>query len=121
MNLPAPVISSKNWLRLHFTSDGNHRQKGFSAQYQGEHSQHSQMNSMWFFDVLNLNSPAGLPGVVVWRAAVGNVLEIGTLESYWRIPLHCMARDATVQCILCATGWAQREHQLQGQGQGGRS
>uniref|UniRef100_A0A8C9FBF7 CUB and Sushi multiple domains 2 n=1 Tax=Pavo cristatus TaxID=9049 RepID=A0A8C9FBF7_PAVCR len=34
MNLPAPVISSKNWLRLHFTSDGNHRQKGFSAQYQ---------------------------------------------------------------------------------------
>ncbi|NWH67176.1 CSMD2 protein, partial [Geococcyx californianus] len=35
MNLPAPVISSKNWLRLHFTSDGNHRQKGFSAQYQG--------------------------------------------------------------------------------------
>lgn len=36
MNLPAPVISSKNWLRLHFTSDGNHRQKGFSAQYQGK-------------------------------------------------------------------------------------
>lgn len=34
-NLPAPVISSKNWLRLHFTSDGNHKQKGFSAQYQG--------------------------------------------------------------------------------------
>uniref|UniRef100_A0A803VYI3 CUB and Sushi multiple domains 2 n=1 Tax=Ficedula albicollis TaxID=59894 RepID=A0A803VYI3_FICAL len=34
MNLPSPVISSKNWLRLHFTSDGNHRQKGFSAQYQ---------------------------------------------------------------------------------------
>ncbi|ELW48605.1 CUB and sushi domain-containing protein 3, partial [Tupaia chinensis] len=29
-----PVISSKNWLRLHFTSDGNHRQRGFSAQYQ---------------------------------------------------------------------------------------
>uniref|UniRef100_A0A8C8AY99 CUB and Sushi multiple domains 2 n=1 Tax=Otus sunia TaxID=257818 RepID=A0A8C8AY99_9STRI len=38
MNLPAPVISSKNWLRLHFTSDGNHRQKGFSAQYQGKYS-----------------------------------------------------------------------------------
>uniref|UniRef100_A0A8C9LA03 CUB and Sushi multiple domains 2 n=1 Tax=Pavo cristatus TaxID=9049 RepID=A0A8C9LA03_PAVCR len=36
MNLPAPVISSKNWLRLHFTSDGNHRQKGFSAQYQAD-------------------------------------------------------------------------------------
>nr|XP_028594815.1 CUB and sushi domain-containing protein 2 isoform X3 [Podarcis muralis] len=33
-NLPAPVISSKNWLRMHFMSDGNHRQKGFSAQYQ---------------------------------------------------------------------------------------
>lgn len=33
--LPSPVISSKNWLRLHFTSDSNHRRKGFSAQYQG--------------------------------------------------------------------------------------
>ncbi|XP_056651097.1 CUB and sushi domain-containing protein 2 isoform X3 [Monodelphis domestica] len=33
-SLPPPVISSKNWLRLHFTSDGNHRLKGFSAQYQ---------------------------------------------------------------------------------------
>ncbi|CAH2222352.1 Hypothetical predicted protein [Pelobates cultripes] len=33
-NLPPPVISSKNWLRLHFTSDSNHRQRGFSAQYQ---------------------------------------------------------------------------------------
>ncbi|KAG7265577.1 hypothetical protein CRUP_019245 [Coryphaenoides rupestris] len=32
--LPSPVISSKNWLRLHFTSDSNHRRKGFSAQYQ---------------------------------------------------------------------------------------
>ncbi|XP_023598845.1 CUB and sushi domain-containing protein 1-like [Trichechus manatus latirostris] len=34
MNLPSPVISSKNWLRLHFTSDSNHRRKGFSAQFQ---------------------------------------------------------------------------------------
>ncbi|XP_041089827.1 CUB and sushi domain-containing protein 2-like [Polyodon spathula] len=34
LSLPSPVISSKNWLRLHFTSDGNHKQKGFSAQYQ---------------------------------------------------------------------------------------
>ncbi|XP_039595033.1 CUB and sushi domain-containing protein 1-like [Polypterus senegalus] len=33
-NLPSPVISSKNWLRLHFTSDSNHRRKGFNAQYQ---------------------------------------------------------------------------------------
>lgn len=34
MNLPSPVISNKNWLRLHFTSDSNHRRKGFSAQFQ---------------------------------------------------------------------------------------
>ncbi|XP_037549410.1 CUB and sushi domain-containing protein 1 [Nematolebias whitei] len=32
--LPSPVISNKNWLRMHFTSDSNHRRKGFSAQYQ---------------------------------------------------------------------------------------
>lgn len=36
MTLPAPVISSRNWLRLHFTSDSNHRRKGFTAQFQGE-------------------------------------------------------------------------------------
>ncbi|XP_054557111.1 CUB and sushi domain-containing protein 1 [Talpa occidentalis] len=34
MKLPSPVISSKNWLRVHFTSDSNHRRKGFSAQFQ---------------------------------------------------------------------------------------
>ncbi|XP_067840108.1 CUB and sushi domain-containing protein 1-like [Heptranchias perlo] len=34
LNLPSPVISSKNWLRLHFTSDSNHRRRGFNAQYQ---------------------------------------------------------------------------------------
>uniref|UniRef100_A0AAQ4Q019 CUB and Sushi multiple domains 1 n=1 Tax=Gasterosteus aculeatus aculeatus TaxID=481459 RepID=A0AAQ4Q019_GASAC len=34
--LPSPVISNKNWLRIHFTSDSNHRRKGFSAQYQGK-------------------------------------------------------------------------------------
>lgn len=35
-NLPSPIISSKNWLRLHFTTDGNHKLRGFSAQYQGK-------------------------------------------------------------------------------------
>ncbi|XP_056421690.1 CUB and sushi domain-containing protein 1 isoform X3 [Hyla sarda] len=34
MSLPSPVISNKNWLRLHFTSDSNHRRKGFNAQFQ---------------------------------------------------------------------------------------
>ncbi|XP_060679965.1 CUB and sushi domain-containing protein 3 [Hemiscyllium ocellatum] len=34
MNLPPPIISSKNWLRLHFVTDNNHRHRGFSAQYQ---------------------------------------------------------------------------------------
>ncbi|XP_078253265.1 CUB and sushi domain-containing protein 3 isoform X2 [Rhinoraja longicauda] len=34
MNLPPPIISSKNWLRLRFVSDNNHRHRGYSAQYQ---------------------------------------------------------------------------------------
>ncbi|XP_067093259.1 CUB and sushi domain-containing protein 3-like [Osmerus mordax] len=34
MNIPTPIISNKNWLRLHFVSENNHRQKGFRAQYQ---------------------------------------------------------------------------------------
>ncbi|XP_061076047.1 LOW QUALITY PROTEIN: CUB and sushi domain-containing protein 3-like [Conger conger] len=34
MNIPPPVVSNKNWLRLHFVTDSNHRFRGFSAQYQ---------------------------------------------------------------------------------------
>lgn len=51
MNLPSPVISSKNWLRLHFTSDSNHRRKGFNAQFQGmkhiEMKQNKSFNHRW--------------------------------------------------------------------------
>ena len=35
-NIPAPIISNKNWLRLHFVTESNHRHKGFRAQYQGK-------------------------------------------------------------------------------------
>ncbi|XP_027287231.1 CUB and sushi domain-containing protein 3 isoform X2 [Cricetulus griseus] len=35
MNIPPPIISNKNWLRLHFVTDSNHRYRGFSAPYQG--------------------------------------------------------------------------------------
>ncbi|KAF3840055.1 hypothetical protein F7725_018772, partial [Dissostichus mawsoni] len=34
MNIPAPIISNTNWLRLHFVTESNHRHKGFRAQYQ---------------------------------------------------------------------------------------
>ncbi len=34
-NIPVPIVSNKNWLRLHFVTDNSHRHKGFSAQYQG--------------------------------------------------------------------------------------
>nr|XP_023417495.1 CUB and sushi domain-containing protein 3-like [Cavia porcellus] len=33
--IPPPIISNKNWLRLHFVTDSNHRFRGFSAPYQG--------------------------------------------------------------------------------------
>ncbi|XP_055013071.1 CUB and sushi domain-containing protein 3 [Boleophthalmus pectinirostris] len=33
-NIPSPIVSNKNWLRLHFVTDGNHRYRGFSAHYQ---------------------------------------------------------------------------------------
>uniref|UniRef100_A0A672SF25 CUB and sushi domain-containing protein 3-like n=1 Tax=Sinocyclocheilus grahami TaxID=75366 RepID=A0A672SF25_SINGR len=34
INIPVPIVSNKNWLRLHFVTDNSHRHKGFSAQYQ---------------------------------------------------------------------------------------
>ncbi|KPP77904.1 CUB and sushi domain-containing protein 3-like, partial [Scleropages formosus] len=36
MNIPSPIVSNKNWLRLHFVTDSNHRYRGFSAHYQEE-------------------------------------------------------------------------------------
>ncbi|KAJ4927849.1 hypothetical protein JOQ06_015651 [Pogonophryne albipinna] len=38
-NVPSPVVSNKNWLRLHFVTDNNHRYRGFSAHYQGMNNQ----------------------------------------------------------------------------------
>ncbi|XP_041962329.1 CUB and sushi domain-containing protein 3 isoform X2 [Alosa sapidissima] len=38
MNIPVPIVSNKNWLRLHFVTDTNHRHKGFTAQYQVKRS-----------------------------------------------------------------------------------
>uniref|UniRef100_A0AAY4CTR1 CUB and Sushi multiple domains 3a n=1 Tax=Denticeps clupeoides TaxID=299321 RepID=A0AAY4CTR1_9TELE len=38
MNVPSPIVSNKNWLRLHFVTDSNHRYKGFSAHYQVKRS-----------------------------------------------------------------------------------
>ncbi|KAK7899008.1 hypothetical protein WMY93_019861 [Mugilogobius chulae] len=37
-NIPSPIVSNKNWLRLHFVTDGNHRYRGFSAHYQVKRS-----------------------------------------------------------------------------------
>ncbi|XP_061670636.1 CUB and sushi domain-containing protein 3 isoform X2 [Syngnathoides biaculeatus] len=37
-NVPSPVVSNKNWLRLHFVTDNNHRYRGFSAHYQVKRS-----------------------------------------------------------------------------------
>uniref|UniRef100_A0A8C2WGD8 CUB and Sushi multiple domains 3 n=1 Tax=Cyclopterus lumpus TaxID=8103 RepID=A0A8C2WGD8_CYCLU len=37
-NVPSPVVSNKNWLRLHFVTDDNHRYRGFSAHYQVKRS-----------------------------------------------------------------------------------
>ncbi|KAM9738006.1 CUB and sushi domain-containing protein 3 isoform 2-T2 [Menidia menidia] len=37
-NVPSPIVSNKNWLRLHFVTDNNHRYRGFSAHYQVKRS-----------------------------------------------------------------------------------
>ncbi|KAM6968265.1 CUB and sushi domain-containing protein 3-like [Aplochiton taeniatus] len=34
LNVPAPIISTKNWLRLHLVTESSNRLKGFRAQYQ---------------------------------------------------------------------------------------
>ncbi|XP_047200285.1 CUB and sushi domain-containing protein 3 [Hippoglossus stenolepis] len=37
-NVPSPIVSNKNWLRLHFVTDDNHRYRGFSGHYQVKRS-----------------------------------------------------------------------------------
>uniref|UniRef100_A0A8C7F586 CUB and Sushi multiple domains 2 n=1 Tax=Oncorhynchus kisutch TaxID=8019 RepID=A0A8C7F586_ONCKI len=59
-NLPSPVLSSKNWLRLHFTSDGNHKLRGFSAQYQGMIHTHT-LSQMGVAQGHNMCPDPGIP------------------------------------------------------------
>uniref|UniRef100_A0AAZ3NYA2 CUB and Sushi multiple domains 3a n=1 Tax=Oncorhynchus tshawytscha TaxID=74940 RepID=A0AAZ3NYA2_ONCTS len=33
MNVPSPIVSNKNWLRLHFVTDSNHRYRGFRRSF----------------------------------------------------------------------------------------
>uniref|UniRef100_A0A667I6B0 CUB and sushi domain-containing protein 3 n=1 Tax=Lynx canadensis TaxID=61383 RepID=A0A667I6B0_LYNCA len=48
MNIPPPIISNKNWLRLHFVTDSNHRYRGFSAPYQGTFNEYLYFKSRGF-------------------------------------------------------------------------
>lgn len=120
MNLPPPVISSKNWLRLHFTSDGNHRQKGFSAQYQGKCSLPglticsvclAKLFTRIYSHVIllhpvNIHFPAGYPGIGLWRAAAGSCWEVtgrfictvcfASRRSFTRSPAQCAVWDRVI-------------------------
>lgn len=48
-NVPSPIVSNKNWLRLHFVTDGNHRYRGFSAHYQGKTGEIWLSSRRWLF------------------------------------------------------------------------
>ncbi|KAF3832536.1 hypothetical protein F7725_026201 [Dissostichus mawsoni] len=73
--LPSPVISNKNWLRIHFTSDSNHRRKGFSAQYQelDPASSSAVMTAMYYKDLkvspVSESLTHWLPGVTTDQSA----------------------------------------------------
>lgn len=91
MNLPSPVISSKNWLRLHFTSDSNHRRKGFNAQFQGKKAPTQQMHKEiskwhvkpWSFSTLRLwDVTKERKWNCVWRCLLSHLLRSHQL---WKV------------------------------------
>lgn len=105
-SLPAPVISSKNWLRLHFTSDGNHRQRGFSAQYQGRRAPGCRASSVggrggpWGLVLSQTGSAVALGPLMSQRSAY---LPLWSVAQWWdtsRTVWACAGRAAPLRARL---------------------
>uniref|UniRef100_A0A8D3BTG4 CUB and sushi domain-containing protein 1-like n=1 Tax=Scophthalmus maximus TaxID=52904 RepID=A0A8D3BTG4_SCOMX len=99
MTLPSPVISSKNWLRLHFTSDSNHRRKGFSAQYQG-----MAHKPFFFFYTLPM-SQSGLagdvcpdPGVPENGKRMGSSFQVGSSVQFSCDDSYVLQGSKSITC-----------------------
>uniref|UniRef100_A0A8C4GQX0 CUB and sushi domain-containing protein 1 n=1 Tax=Dicentrarchus labrax TaxID=13489 RepID=A0A8C4GQX0_DICLA len=102
--LPSPVISNKNWLRIHFTSDSNHRRKGFSAQYQG--ISHSYSLIIYLFSASPfLMSQSGLagdvcpdPGVPENGKRMGSAFQVGSSVQFSCDDSYVLQGSKSITC-----------------------
>uniref|UniRef100_A0AAQ4PH74 CUB and Sushi multiple domains 1 n=1 Tax=Gasterosteus aculeatus aculeatus TaxID=481459 RepID=A0AAQ4PH74_GASAC len=91
--LPSPVISNKNWLRIHFTSDSNHRRKGFSAQYQGKST------SLFFLHVCGLaGDVCPDPGVPENGKRMGSTFQIGASVQFSCDDSYVLQGSKSITC-----------------------
>ncbi|KAF3691668.1 CUB and sushi domain-containing protein 3 CUB and sushi multiple domains protein 3 [Channa argus] len=95
MNIPAPIISNKNWLRLHFVTESNHRHKGFRAQY--------QVNEGGIKQVSNYCPDPGEPEN---GKRVGSDFSIGATAQFTCDEDHVLQGSKTITCQRVAEVFA---------------
>uniref|UniRef100_A0AAX7VFF6 CUB and Sushi multiple domains 1 n=1 Tax=Astatotilapia calliptera TaxID=8154 RepID=A0AAX7VFF6_ASTCA len=103
--LPSPVISNKNWVRIHFTSDSNHRRKGFSAQYQGITLSDTPFMSLYPLKLLNFHDRVGLagdvcpdPGVPENGKRMGSTFQVGSSVQFSCDDSYVLQGSKSITC-----------------------
>uniref|UniRef100_A0A4W6EL58 CUB and Sushi multiple domains 3 n=1 Tax=Lates calcarifer TaxID=8187 RepID=A0A4W6EL58_LATCA len=102
MNIPAPIISNKNWLRLHFVTESNHRHKGFRAHILGLSLSHS-VNEGGIKQVSNYCPDPGEPEN---GKRIGSDFSIGATVQFTCDEDHVLQGSKTITCQRVAEVFA---------------
>uniref|UniRef100_A0A668ASR4 CUB and Sushi multiple domains 3 n=1 Tax=Myripristis murdjan TaxID=586833 RepID=A0A668ASR4_9TELE len=102
MNIPAPIISNKNWLRLHFVTESNHRHKGFRAHILGHCLSHS-VNEGGIKQVSNYCPDPGEPEN---GKRIGSDFSIGATAQFTCDEDHVLQGSKTITCQRVAEVFA---------------
>uniref|UniRef100_A0A8C2Z0K3 CUB and Sushi multiple domains 3 n=1 Tax=Cyclopterus lumpus TaxID=8103 RepID=A0A8C2Z0K3_CYCLU len=121
INIPAPIISNKNWLRLHFVTESNHRHKGFRAQYQVKSSGELKSRGVKLLpgkdntNKLSLMNEGGIkqvsnycpdPGETENGKRIGSNFSIGATAQFTCDEDHVLQGSKTITCQRVAEVFA---------------
>uniref|UniRef100_A0A673LGJ5 CUB and sushi domain-containing protein 3-like n=1 Tax=Sinocyclocheilus rhinocerous TaxID=307959 RepID=A0A673LGJ5_9TELE len=109
MNVPSPIVSNKNWLRLHFVTDSNHRYKGFSAHYQGKLLALSlQMHGFHVNEggIKQVSNSCPDPGEPENGKRIGNDFSIGATAQFTCDEDHVLQGSKSITCQRVAEVFA---------------
>uniref|UniRef100_A0A8C7D0Q5 CUB and Sushi multiple domains 3 n=1 Tax=Oncorhynchus kisutch TaxID=8019 RepID=A0A8C7D0Q5_ONCKI len=109
MNVPSPIVSNKNWLRLHFVTDSNHRYRGFSAHYQGKplfQSPQRRLGRMNEGGIKQASNSCPDPGEPENGKRVGSDFSIGATVQFLCNEDHVLQGSKTITCQRVAEVFA---------------